>query len=217
MICGLGGDDTLLGLGGADTLAGGDGNDYLAGGLGIDHLLGGPGDDTLDARDGAADVTRGGTGVDTAFVDGRSDRLSSIERPKIDRDLAIWRPATADSFEPTNPPALAVDGQIADWWNSGGYPTHWLEVDLQRPVAVSRVRLITPELPVLASMIVLGRSTTDEPYRPLHAFQGPTADLEQLDYAPRRPWERIRYVRVVVGQALGSGWVSLHELRVYGK
>lgn len=219
VICGLGGDDTVIGLGGDDTLAGGDGNDYLAGGLGVDHLLGGPGNDTLDNRDGQSDVTRGGTGTDAAFVDGRSDRLSSIERPKVDRDLAIWRPATADAYEPTNPPVLAVDGRIADWWNSGGYPTHWLEVDLQRPVAITRISLITPELPALSSLIVLGRATTDDAYRRLRVFPGPTADLEQLDYTPKHPLKGIRYVRVVVGQTQfgGSPWVSLHELSVYGK
>jgi dipeptidyl aminopeptidase/acylaminoacyl peptidase len=220
VICGLGGDDTLIGLGGDDALVGNDGNDTLAGGLGHDILVGGAGDDTLDARDGGPDVTRGGSGTDTALVDGRTDGLASIERSRVDRDLAVWRPATADAFEPTNPPVLAFDGRAGDWWNSGGYPSHWVEVDLQRPVDITRVSLVVPELANKVTVLLLGRTATGDAYRLLHAFNGPTADLEQIDYSPKKPWRGIRYVRLVVPQqstTTSSPWVSLRELKVYGR
>jgi TolB protein len=220
VICGLGGDDTIIGLGGDDNLIGNDGNDSLAGGMGHDILVGGPGDDRLDARDGGPDVTRGGTGIDTALVDGRMDGLSSIERPQVDRDLAVWRPATADAFEPTNPPVLAFDGRADDWWNSGGYPSHWVEVDLQRPVDITRVSLVLPSFPTKTAIILLGRTATGDAYRLLRIFKGPTADLEQIDYSPKRPWHGIRYVRLVVPQSADSysiGWVSMRELKVYGR
>jgi dipeptidyl aminopeptidase/acylaminoacyl peptidase len=220
VICGLGGDDTIIGLGGDDALVGNDGNDSLAGGLGHDILAGGSGDDTLDARDGGQDVTRGGPGIDTALVDGRMDGLSSIERPRVDHDLAVWRPATADAFEPTNPPVLAFDGRADDWWNSGGYPSHWLEVDLQRPVDITRVSLVFPSYPSSASIILLGRTASGDTYRLLRTFKGPTADLEQLDYSPKRPWRGIRYVRLVVppsSEGYSIGWVSMRELKVYGR
>ena len=220
VICGLAGDDTIIGLGGDDTLVGNDGNDSLAGGPGYDILLGGAGDDTLDARDGGLDLTRGGPGFDTGLVDGRGDGLSSIERPRVDRDLAVWRPASADAFEPTNPPARAFDGRSDDWWNSGGSPSHWVEVDLQRPVDITRVSLVLPELPTGGAFILLGRTATDDAYRLLRVFKGPTADLEQIDYSPRRPWHGIRYVRLVVPQTSNpytSVWVSLRELKVYGR
>jgi len=218
VICGLAGNDTIIGLGGDDTLVGNEGNDYLAGGLGGDILVGGPGDDRLDARDGGRDVTRGGVGFDTAVVDGRIDNLSSIERPQVDRDLAAWRPATADAFEPTNPPALAFDGRIDDWWNSGGSPSHWVEVDLGRAVDITRVSLVVPELPAKGNFLLLGRATADHGYRLLRAFKGPTADLQQIDYSPKRAWPAVRFVRLVVPQTpnVYGGWVSLRELKVYG-
>jgi Tol biopolymer transport system component len=219
VICGLGGDDTLIGLGGDDKLIGGDGNDYLAGGLGLDMLDAGPGDDTLDARDGAPDIVWGGPGLDTAYVDGgRLDTMmTGIERPRVDSDLAAWRPVTADASEPTNPPIRAVDGRIDDWWNSGGPPSHWLEIDLQRPVTVARLRLVMPELPSGASLLLLGRADPAAPLRLLHAFGGPTADLQQIDYAPKHPWRGVRYLRVVVSSGnFASPWVSLRELAVYG-
>ena len=219
VICGLGGDDTLIGLGGDDTLAGGDGNDYLAGGLGRDRLIGGPGDDTFDARDGGfSDLVQGGDGFDKAFVDGPVDQLQGVEQRMVDRDLAAWHPVTTDSFIAASPPIEAVDGRILDWWNSGGYPSHWIEVDLLRSVAVTRVALVAPELPAGATFMLLGRSSTNGAFRLLHVFKGPTADLQRVAYTPKRPWRGIRYLRLVVPTSQATmPWVSWREMKVYGK
>jgi dipeptidyl aminopeptidase/acylaminoacyl peptidase len=216
VICGLGGDDSLIGLGGNDRLFGGDGNDYLAGGTGHDVLSGGEGDDTLDARNGALDGIAGGHGLDTAIVSGPSDRLNSIEQRRVDRDLAVWQQSIADTSNATSPPVRAFDGNAMDWWNSGGYPSHWLEVDLQWARVIGRISLVTPETPARAVFIVLGRSDASQPYRRLHVFKGPTADLEQISFAPKHPWHGIRYVRIVVPVANAPmPWVSWREIKLY--
>jgi dipeptidyl aminopeptidase/acylaminoacyl peptidase len=216
VICGLGGDDTLIGLGGNDRLLGGDGNDSLAGGMGHDVLSGGNGDDRLDARAGTTDGVAGGSGWDTAVIGGPGNRLTGVEQTRTDRDLAVWRPASADAYEPTNPPVRAFDGNLSDWWNSGGYPSHWVEVDLQSPVDIGRISLVAPETPAGTSFLLLGRADPNHPYRLLHVFKGPTADLQQIDFAPRRPWHGIRYVRVAVPVATGPlPWVSWHEISLF--
>jgi len=217
VICGLGGDDTLIGLGGHDRLIGGDGNDWLAGGLGYDYLDGGPGNDVIDARDGGPDLIYGGAGSDTAYVDGgRLDSMIQVERPRVDNDLAAWRPVSADAAEPTNPPVRAIDGIIGDWWNSGGYPSHWIEIDLQRPVAIGLVRLIAPDMPSGSSVLLLGKTSADDPYRLLHVFNGPTAFMQQLVYAPKTPWRTVRYIRLEVPTAnTPMPWVSWPEIEVY--
>src|SRR5207302_163922 len=105
------------------------------------------GNDTIDARNGYSDVISGGAGVDTGIISSlRGTFMSSIERPRLDGDVAVWMPVTADAFEPTNPPVLAFDGLIQDWWNSGGSPPHWVEVDLRYPRAIARVQVIAPQL-----------------------------------------------------------------------
>jgi dipeptidyl aminopeptidase/acylaminoacyl peptidase len=216
VICGLGGDDTLIGLGGNDRLLGGDGNDSIAGGLGHDVLSGGAGDDRLDARAGQADGVAGGPGWDTAVISGPGSRLTGVDQRRTDRNLAVWRPASADAYEPTNPPVRAFDGNFNDWWNSGGYPSHWVEVDLQAPLDIGRISLVAPETPTRTSFMVLGRADPDHPYRLLHVFSGPTADLQQIDFAPARPWHGIRYVRVVVPVAAAPlPWVSWREISLY--
>jgi dipeptidyl aminopeptidase/acylaminoacyl peptidase len=216
VICGLGGDDAVIGLGGDDRLFGGDGNDWLAGGLGHDLVAGGPGDDTLDARDGVYDLVSGGAGTDVGVIDGPVDQMFGVERPKVDPNLAAWRPAYADTAEPTNPAERAVDGRIDDWWNSGGYPAHWIEVDLQRPVTVARLSLIATDYPIGASILVLGRSSQSQPFRLLHTFDGPTADMQKLGIAPAQAWRNVRYLRIVVPQASAAlGWVAWREISVY--
>jgi TolB protein len=215
-ICGLDGNDTLIGGAGADRIDGGVGNDWLAGGLDSDVLDGGPGDDTIDARDGGFDLVAGGAGVDIAVIDGNVDTMFQIERPKVDPNLAAWRPAYADAAEPTNPAMRAVDGRIDDWWNSGGYPSHWIEVDLQQPVTIARISLIPTEYPSGALFMVLGRDDPSQPFRLLHTFDGPTADMQKLGFAPTKPWRKIRYLRIVVPQANAPiGWVAWREISVY--
>jgi hypothetical protein len=204
-----------VGLGGDDTLQGGNGDDFIAAGLGRNYVFGDAGDDTIDARNGSTDIVMGGTGVDTCIISGpRGTFMSSIERPRVDGDLAAWMPVTADAFSATNPPQLAFDGLIQDWWNAGSYPPHWVEVDLQYPRTIGRIQLVAPQLGGEATVLLLGRSADDQPFQLLHTFKGPFADLQLLTLAPKHPWQGVRYLRLEVGA--GSAWVSWREVEVYG-
>jgi Tol biopolymer transport system component len=216
IICGGDGNDTIFGLGGSDILRGDNGNDWLAGGTGVNYLDGGAGDDTLDGRNANAyDTLVGGPGDDTASYDG-IDKLSGVEHRHLDPDLAAWQPATASSFEPTNPPLRAFDGNAQDWWNSGGWPAQWLEVDLGVPRTIALVRGISMEYPNGGSILLLGKATPDSPYRLLHAFDGPMADNQVVSFAPKKPWRNVRFLRLYVPSVNGQvGWVAWHELSVY--
>jgi len=86
-ISGVGGADALFGEGGNDLIVGGDGSDFLDGGSGDDQvygqagndtLMGQGGDDRLFAHDNLRDTVNGGSGTDTADVDGL-DLVSSVE------------------------------------------------------------------------------------------------------------------------------------------
>ncbi len=83
VVCGLGGNDTLISGGGTETLIGGTGNDKLAGSSGHDTLIGDSGNDKLAAGSGTEtliggsgnDKLTGGTGHDTLEGDDGNDRL----------------------------------------------------------------------------------------------------------------------------------------------
>jgi hypothetical protein len=51
----------------------------------------------------------------------------------------------------------------------------------------------------------------------LHVFKGLTADLERVDFSPKRPWRGIRYLRLAVPRArVSMPWLSWREIKVYG-
>jgi len=218
-ICGLGGNDTILGLGGDDRLYGGAGNDTIAGGAGRDALFGGAGADRIDARDGAPDeVVGGGVANDVALIDPSGDRVRGIRTKRVSWNLAAWRGVTASNSNPAGPAEMAVDGNIDDAWNSGGFPLQWIEIDLGRPTAVGRIRLIAEGgQPGAATILVLGRGPeTGGTYRLLTRFAGPNVDKQELVRAPGTPWRRVRYLRIAVGASNGpQGWVAWSEIEVF--
>jgi Ca2+-binding RTX toxin-like protein len=64
-----------VGGSGPDVIRGRGGNDVIVGGRGRDTLEGGAGNDRINARDGAVDVVRCGTGRDVVIAD-RVDRVA---------------------------------------------------------------------------------------------------------------------------------------------
>ena len=203
MICGLGGNDSLIGLAGTDTLRGAAGNDRLAGGPGRDALVGGPGDDLLDLRDGGPDVgSGGGQPGDSALVDGSQDRTFSVRTRTASRNVAAWRVVTASSWTSNEPPFMAVDGRVNDIWNAGDYPPAWIEIDLGRPTDVARVRLFANDNPAGSSFLVFGRG----PER--------TAPCSALAHSPGLlPTLRQSTLRGPGAASATSGWSPLRRRR----
>ena len=77
---GEGGHDTLEGSGETAWLFGGPGNDHLVAKGGNSYLQGDSGDDDLWASTGEQDQVNGGTGFDTAWVDGGLDIVWTVEQ-----------------------------------------------------------------------------------------------------------------------------------------
>jgi dipeptidyl aminopeptidase/acylaminoacyl peptidase len=216
-ICGGDGNDTIIGLGGSDWLRGGAGDDSLAGGQDVDVLDGGPGNDTIDARDGGPDYVSGGAGTDKVSSDWQPiDVLKGVEQRRRSLNVAAWRPVTASSFEPTNPPALAVDGSTSDWWNSGGPAPRWLQIDLLRSTNVAALHLWSSLQPLGSVSLVLGKgSAPNARFRRLATIDGPTGPGEELDFVPKHPWRGIRYVRIEsTSPGTEQDWVSWGEIQV---
>ena len=214
-VCGLGGNDTLIGLDGLDELRGGAGNDWIAGGQGSDLLIGDEGKDRLDARDGGGDFITAYEPGDLALVDQGRDVVVGRGRVRQGRNLAAWRSVIASAYEPSDPPVRAVDGRIDDAWESGAYPSQWIEIDLGREVDISRIRLIAAEQPRDVVYLVLARKPSGV-YHELHRFDGPTAQLQELVDAPRHAWRRVRQLRILTGGSYPAALVAWPEIEVYG-
>jgi Tol biopolymer transport system component len=216
-LCGGDGDDTIIGGGNNDVLVGGDGNDYLVGSGGSDLLLGRAGDDRLDGRDGNPDYLTGGDGRDVALTDWRSgDVQDGIEARTRSLDVAVWRPVTASSFEPTNPPAAAFDGRNDDWWNSGGPAPRWIQVDLQRATKIAKLRLTASSQALGSLSLVLGKGPgPNADFRVLARIPGPTGAGQELTYVPKHPWKGIKTIRVEsTNPGTEQNWVAWGEIAV---
>lgn len=131
-----------------------------------------------------------------------------------DINIALGKPVQASQALSENPPEMAVDGDINNWWGAGDHPPHWIEVDLGSPQDISRIKLVaSQDPPGNTQHFISGRTSLDEPFRLLHQFNQFTRDLDELEFAPTSPWQEIRYIRV---ETLTSpSWVSWREIEVY--
>jgi hypothetical protein len=217
VLCGLGGNDTVLGLDGNDIVRGGAGDDWVAGGMGTDVVMGDEGDDRLDTRDGLWDQAYGGLGIDVALLDRGVDTAHGAERRWIGGNLAAWRPVRVSGNSIPDSGVRAVDGRPETAWNAGGWPTQWIEVDLQRATDIARIRLVAGPQAEGVRHLVLGKGpATRGAYRLLRIVRGPTAAMQEVIVAPKKPWRGIRTLRIETQAGTGgSGWVSWHEIEAF--
>ena len=93
-------NDTLLGKGGNDALFGGAGNDTLTGGDADDQMFGEAGDDRMIWNPGDDnDLMEGGTGIDTAEVNGGNGA----------EDFTVTANGTRVRFDRVTPAPFAID------------------------------------------------------------------------------------------------------------
>jgi hypothetical protein len=129
-------------------------------------------------------------------------------------NLALGKTATASNEYPGHPASLAVDGDWWSYWNSGGFPPAWIEVDLGAVERVGEFDLGITQLPdCVTRHFVYGRATVADPYTLLQEFSGYTVDQQVLRHVSPTPHE-LRFVRV---ETISScSWVGWRELEVYG-
>jgi hypothetical protein len=145
-------------------------------------------------------------------------RASALARPFSPKhfsiNLALGKPVTASSEFPGNPASLAVDGDWWSYWNSGGGPPQWIEVDLGAVHPVTEIDLGVTQLPDSNTVHrVYGRASAADPYTLLHEFDGFTEDEQLLQYVlPTQ--QQLRYIKVETTSS--ASWVGWREIEVYG-
>ncbi len=118
------------------------------------------------------------------------------ERISILLDLLLVLLVAASASLPEMPPALAIVGNPETWWSAGTGAPQWIEIDLGRETDIRQIRLTPSQYPNGQTVhSVLGRGESGSLVL-LHAFDGPTADLQAPSYAPSEPWRGLRYIRI---------------------
>lgn len=129
-------------------------------------------------------------------------------------NLAYHKPVRFSTALPGNGGELAVDGNPDTWWSSGAMAPQWIEVDLGAAYDIQSIRLVTSQSPAgLTVHTVRGKGPgVLDSYIVLHTFEGITADIQALSYAPVQPWKGIRYLRI---ETLDSpSWVAWREIEI---
>ncbi|MBN2009827.1 cellulase family glycosylhydrolase [candidate division KSB1 bacterium] len=134
--------------------------------------------------------------------------------PISSHNFAYMKPVTASQSLNENPPDYAVDGNRDTFWGAGSHPTQWIEVDLQTPVDIQRINLITSQYPDGFTAHTVWGLPSGGQYIKLHEFNGITGDDQELTVMPSSPWLAIKRIRIETTQS--PSWVSWREIEVFG-
>ncbi len=109
---------------------------------------------------------------------------------------------------------LAVDGDLGTFWNSGGLPPNWIQIDLGQPRTITAIRLVIEQWPAGETVHQIWGGPDENSLSLLHEFKGYTEDPNTLEFKPSLPLTGIRYVKVVSTQS--PSWTAWRELEVLG-
>jgi hypothetical protein len=128
-------------------------------------------------------------------------------------NVALGKPATASSYQPTGDgapflPALTVDGSLTSRWASDWSDPQWLRVDLGASTTFQHVQLVWES--AYGRSYELQVSDNDSDWRTVYSTTSGNGGVDDIDVNATG-----RYVRLY-GTARGTGWgYSLYELGVY--
>ena len=111
-----------------------------------------------------------------------------------------------------HPLAFAFDGNRSTFWNSGGPPQQWIQVDLLRPASLTLIRLNPEQTPAghTIHQVLVGES--EDELRVVHVFDGITASDRPLVQTFDPPLVGIRYVRVLTLES--PSWTAWREVEI---
>jgi hypothetical protein len=130
------------------------------------------------------------------------------------QNIALRKSTTASRSLSDNPAAMAVDGLLGNWWGAGDFPPQWIEIGLQAPSSIGKIRLAVSQSPDgETTHRVWGKgASTGEEYQLLYEFRGFTTDGQVLEYSPPTPWTGIQFIKVET--VVSPSWVSWREIEV---
>ena len=108
--------------------------------------------------------------------------------------------------------ALAVDGDLGTFWNSGGLPPKWIETDLGQPTTVTAIRLVIEQYPAGDTIHQIWGGADANNQTLLHEFNGFTQDPNTLEFKPSPPLTNIRYIKIVTTQS--PSWTAWREIEI---
>ena len=128
------------------------------------------------------------------------------------RNLALGKLVEVSAALPDQTPQMAVDGDPNTQWSAGGFPTQWIQIDLDALYTIGEIRLTVGQWPAGKTVHQLWVGASPEAMQMMYQFSGNEYDFDVLNFIPATPVDHIRYVRLVTTES--PSWVSWREIEV---
>jgi hypothetical protein len=130
-------------------------------------------------------------------------------------NLAYHKPTIASASLADEPPPNAVDENASSQWGAGQDAPQWLEIDLEQPYTISKIRLLVAQWPEGPTIHRLRGRSESGTFVELTTFNQSTAGGDWLVFEPASPVEDIQVLRI---DTLSSpSWVAWGEIEVFGE
>ncbi|MGB8507876.1 MAG: discoidin domain-containing protein [Pyrinomonadaceae bacterium] len=147
-------------------------------------------------------------GDNTAFIDD-----VKIEAAEAGEAKVIPYAATASGTYQSAGPEKAVDGDPQTYWNSGGFPAQWIQLDLGQTYKLTRVRLRSGGSPDGHTTHQIYGGPSASQMTLLGTLDGNTVSGQWLELPTGA--SHVRYLKV--NTTADPSWVSWYEVEVYSE
>ncbi|MGI9584955.1 MAG: discoidin domain-containing protein [Acidimicrobiia bacterium] len=147
------------------------------------------------------------------FIDSAGDAVPAVDEAAI-TNLTRYQETTASNIYQGQAPFRAVDGDPTSAWNSGGYPTQWIAIDLNGTATLTSARLLVGQNPPGATVhqLIGWGPAFDESV--LYEFDQTTTDDSWIEVTFSEPIAGISHVAVVTISS--PSWTAWREIEIYG-
>ncbi len=129
-------------------------------------------------------------------------------------NLALNRPVRVSAFYPETPGAGITDGSLSLEWASGTHGPQWIEIDLEEPHSINRVRMYVSQDPAGTTRHAIWAIRSDGSRVLLGDLRGYTSWGDILEIT--LPGMIHDTVSLRVETPVSNTWVSWREIEIYG-
>lgn len=129
--------------------------------------------------------------------------LSAIERPDPCApapgylpNLALGKPVAVSATQKGHPGTKAVDGLPGTYWSAGRGAPQAIEIDLQGPRTISKLRLVQWQYPAKPASHQVYAKSPNGAYELIAQFDGIAGDATVIEYVLPEPLKEIEFIRV---------------------
>ena len=148
--------------------------------------------------------------VDLTILDGEpvhcgADFASLCADPLPDENVA------ASASLPSNPPHMAVDGDLETHWGAGADAPQWIEIGLEAEATVTTVHMVVDQFPAGPTRHIIWGRTAEGELMELAQVAGDTDMFDELEVEIEAP---IPVVGIRVETVESPSWVAWREIEI---